>query len=132
MQVAAAAATAAARDLSVAERHFCRALCTAAELAGARRKLLGRKVRAGRGEHDAPFYDAECQAAKGQLRSLLRSRPHRDAHCSRAENQYHSLVRRKKRSCKIQRLGRPTCAYSQLGPSAQAASYRQLRSPLPT
>jgi len=35
-------------------------------------------------------------------------------------------------SCKIQRLGRPTCAYSQLAPSAQAASYRQLRSPLPT
>ena len=84
----------------LAQRHR----CTAAELAGARRKLLGRGVRAGRGEHDAPFYDAECQAAKGQLRSLLRSRPHRDAHCSRAENQNHSLVRQKKRAWQRQQL----------------------------
>jgi len=104
VEVAAAATTAAASDLSVAERHFCRTLRTAAELAGAKRKRLARGVKAGRGEHDAPFYDAECQAAKSQLRRLLRSRPHRGADCARAESQYHSLVRRKKRAWQRQQL----------------------------
>ncbi len=113
VEVAAAATMAAASDLTlpyltlpylIAERHFCRTLRTAAELAGAKRKRLARGVRAGRGEHDAPFYDAECQAAKSQLRRLIRSRPHRGADCARAESQYHSLVRRKKRAWQRQQL----------------------------
>ena len=95
VEVAAAASTAAARDLSVTERHFCRALRTAAELAGAKRERLARGVRAGRGNtmRHSTMRSARWQRASWQRARLLRSRPHRDADCARAESQYHSLVR---------------------------------------
>jgi hypothetical protein len=57
-----------------------------------------------RAQHDAPLYDADCQAAKARLRAFLRSQPARDAASSAAENQYHSLVRRKKRAWQRQEL----------------------------
>lgn len=92
-------------DIDAAEEHFCRALVLAGKAAGAKQRSLARTSRPGRHQHDAPFYDPECQTAKAVLRRLLRMRPQPTAAARRAaEHAYHSLVRQKKRLWQRQQL----------------------------
>ena len=93
-------------DLDTAEEHLCRALQHAAAAAGAKQRGKPRPPRQGRLQHDAAFYDDECQAAKSALRRLRKAstQPASEVLCA-ASNDYHYLVRRKKRAWQQQQLG---------------------------